>query len=184
MIPDEIKRMKPLTGKERLGANRDSEYMGAEDIDPGTEPVLTIAALYNGPVTLSRGKEIKDVIVFAEDSVPGIKNVRPMIVNKDNRTALKRLYKAVDADTLVGKKIKLRLIGGVRNPSTGELGDAIRIKPEIPRVAPTPEPGNPVLCADCKQPLRPYGKMGVTQLAKYTTEKYGVALSSVLPDAG
>jgi len=42
MIPEEIRRMKPLTGSERLGANRDSEYLGAEDIDPGTEPVLTI----------------------------------------------------------------------------------------------------------------------------------------------
>ena len=42
MIPDELKRAKPLTGKERLGAMRDSEYMGAEDIDPGSEPILTI----------------------------------------------------------------------------------------------------------------------------------------------
>ena len=30
MIPDELKRMKPMTGKERLGANRDSEYLGAD----------------------------------------------------------------------------------------------------------------------------------------------------------
>ena len=81
MIPDELKRMKPLSGKDRLGANRDSEYLGAEDIDPGTEPVLTIDAIYNGMVTLQRGKENKDVITFKEQSVPGIKNVRPLIVN-------------------------------------------------------------------------------------------------------
>ena len=71
MIPDELKRMKPMTGSERLGQNRDSEYLGAEDIDPGTEPVLTIAALYNGMITLQRGKENKDVIAFKEETVPG-----------------------------------------------------------------------------------------------------------------
>ena len=177
MIPDEIKRMRPLSGTERLGANRDSEYLGAEDIDPGTEPVLTISAIYNGMVTLARGKENKDVIAFAEDSVPGIKNVRPLIVNSTNRKALKKLYKRVDAETLVGKKIILHVVpNGARNPTTGEMVDAIRIRPEIPRVAPKPEPGHPAMCAECGQALKPYGKMGVTQLAEYTTKQYGRAL--------
>ena len=89
MIPEEVKRMKPLKGSERLGAERDSEFMGAEDIDPGSEPVLTIKAIYNGMVTLSRGKEKKDFIVFAEESVPGIKTVRPLIVNATNRKTLR-----------------------------------------------------------------------------------------------
>ena len=55
MLPNELKNLTPMKGKERLGANRESEYLGAEDIEPGTEPVLTIAALYNGMITLARG---------------------------------------------------------------------------------------------------------------------------------
>ena len=102
MIPDELKRMKPMSGSERLGANRDSEYLGAEDIDPGSEPILTISALYNGYITLQRGKENKDVITFVEEHVPGIKNVRPLVCNATNRKTLKKLYKAVTADAPTG----------------------------------------------------------------------------------
>ena len=40
MIPKELQNMKPLKGNERF--ERDSEYMGADDIDPGCEPILTI----------------------------------------------------------------------------------------------------------------------------------------------
>ena len=45
MIPKEMQNMKAMSGKERLGAFRDSEYLGAEDIEPNTEPVLTIKNL-------------------------------------------------------------------------------------------------------------------------------------------
>ena len=100
MIPDEMKRMHRMTGAERLGQNRDSEYLGAEDIDPGAEPVLTIKALYYGVATLSNGKEEKEIIEFAEDSVPGIKNVRPMIVNATARKALRKLDKGTSAEVL------------------------------------------------------------------------------------
>ena len=37
--------LRKLTGDERLGQMRDSEYLGAEDIDDDVEPVLTIDAL-------------------------------------------------------------------------------------------------------------------------------------------
>lgn len=54
-------KLRQLKGDERLGQMRESEYLGAEDIDDGVEPVLTIAGLWNGTVTLQRGKENKDV---------------------------------------------------------------------------------------------------------------------------
>ena len=50
-------KLRQLSGDERLGQMRDSEYLGAEDIDDGTEPILTIAGLWYGSVTLQRGKE-------------------------------------------------------------------------------------------------------------------------------
>ena len=169
MIPDEVKRMRPLTGKERLGADRDSEFMGAEDIDPGCEPVLTIKNIYNGLVTLSRGKEKKDFIVFAEETVPGIKTVRPLIVNATNRKTLRKLFKAVSADALEGKKIQLYLENNVRDPSSGDKVDGIRIRPRIP----TTVKAEPVKCADCGKTITAVGNYSAEDIARINQGRYG-----------
>ncbi len=169
MIPDELRRMKPMTGSERLGANRDSEYLGAEDIDPDTEPVLTIAALYNGMITLQRGKENKDVIVFKEDRVPGIRNVRPLVCNATNRKTLKKLYKSVTADNLVGKRIQLWIDHKVRDPQTGELTDGIRIRDRKPADV----KAAPILCENCGKPVAAIGKYSAEQIAQLNMKRYG-----------
>ena len=83
MMPKD--KLRQLTGDERLGQMRESEYLGAEDIDDGVEPILTIAGLWNGQVTLQRGKENKDVLTFAEERVRGILQVRPLLINSTNR---------------------------------------------------------------------------------------------------
>lgn len=168
MIPDELKRAKPLTGKERLGAMRDSEYMGAEDIDPGSEPVLTIDHIYYATVTLQRGKENKDVITFREESVPGIKCVRPLIVNSTNRKMLRKLYKAVSAETLEGKRIQLYLDPKVRDPSTGDLVDGIRIRPKVPAA----KAAEPILCEMCGKPIQPFGQYSAEQVAQISFERF------------
>ena len=169
MIPDEVKRMRPLTGKERLGADRDSEFMGAEDIDPGCEPVLTIKNIYNGLVTLSRGKEKKDFIVFAEETVPGIKTVRPLIVNATNRKTLRKLFKAVSADALEGKRIQLYLENNVRDPSSGDKVDGIRIRPRIPET----KRAEPVKCADCGKIITAVGNYSAEDIARINQGRYG-----------
>ena len=165
MIPDEIRRMKPLQDDERLGANRDSEYMGALDFDPCAEPVLTIKDIYNGEVTLGMKKENKDVIVFVEESVPSIKNVRPLIVNTENLRTLRKLFDGTSANVLKGKRIQLFLKSGVRNPRTGETGDGIRIRPKIPENV-------KIVCEECGQFISPAFGMSVSQLAAYTKKKY------------
>lgn len=172
MIPDEVKRMRPLSGKERLGADRDSEFMGAEDIDPGQEPVLTIKNIYNGMVTLSRGKEKKDFIVFVEETVPGIKTVHPLIVNATNRKTLRKLYKSVSADTLEGKKIQLYIENNVRDPSTGDRVDGIRIRPRVPAA----KPAGPVLCDECKKPIAAVGGYSPEDIARINKGRYGRCL--------
>lgn len=165
-----------LTGKQRLGQNRQSEYLGAEDIDPGTEPVVTISGIFNGNVTLQMGRENKDVLVFHEASVPGILHVRPMIVNSTNRKALKKLYKAVDADTLRDKPIQLYVDHNVRNPQDGGKTDGIRIRPFAPRITQAePVPA----CADCGQDIQPAMGKSAQWLAEYTKRNYGVPLCAV-----
>ena len=173
MIPDELKRMKPLTGKERLGANRESEYLGAEDIEPGTEPILTISALYNGMITLARGKERHDVVAFKEETVRGsINQVRPLVLNATNRKTLRKIYKNVTAENLVGKQVQLFLEPNVRDPSTGDKVDGIRIRPRIP----TAKRAEPILCADCGKPIEPIGNYSAEDIAQINMKRFGAEL--------
>ena len=167
-------KLRQLTGDERLGQERESEYLGAEDIDDGVEPVLTIAGLWNGMVTLQRGKEKKDVLTFAEERVPGIMQVRPLIVNATNRKTLRKLYGDAKAATLVGKQIQLYIDHRVRDPQDGGYTDGIRIRPFKPR-ARAPEPPLPP-CADCGQAIAPAMGKDARWLAAYTTHHYGVPL--------
>lgn len=172
MIPDELKHVKPLAGKERLGSMRDSDYLGAEDIDDNTEPVLTIAHIFNAVVTLQRGKERKDVMTFVEESVPGLKVVRPLIVNATNRKTLRKIYRAVTAENLEGKRIQLFIEHGVRDPSSGDKVDGIRIRPRIPSA----QKAEPILCADCGKALTSFGKYNPGQMAQLSTQRFGRAL--------
>ena len=173
MITKELQNMRPLKGDERL--ERDSEYMGADDIVQNTEPVLTIKNLYRGKVTLSRGKEVKNVLTFVEENVPGIAGeVRPLIVNSTNRQTLKKLYGQVTANALEGKKIQLYIEHGVRNPSNGELTDGIRIRDKKPSAnGKTPAE---VKCADCGKGITRSGSFSPEQIIAASKNKYGKAL--------
>lgn len=177
MITKELQNMKPLSGEELLP--RDSEYLGADDIDQKIEPVLTIKNLYRGKVTLSRGKEVKNVIVFAEEKVNGIiGDVRPLIVNSTNRQTLKKLYGQVTANALEGKQIQLYIEHGVRNPSNGELTDGIRIRDKKP-TAGGAKPKAAVKCAECGKEIVGSGNFTAEQIATGSRQKYGKALCMV-----
>ena len=174
MITKELQNMKPLRGDERL--ERDSEYLGADDIYPDTEqPVLTIKNLYRGKVTLSRGKEVKNVLTFVEESVPGINEVRPLIVNSTNRQTLKKLYGQVTANALEGKKIQLYIEHGVRNPSNGELTDGIRIRDRKPSATGAKQK-TAVKCATCGKEIAGSGNFTAEQIAAGSKQKYGKPL--------
>jgi 3-phosphoglycerate kinase len=165
MTKDNLKR---LSANERLGQHRDSEYLGAEDIDPGKEPILTIDGIWYGQVTLQRGKENKDVISFREDSVDGIHKVRPLIVNTTNRKVLKKLFSGVQANTLEGKRIQLYIDHNVKDPQDGGKTDGVRIRSSIPKeVSPLPP------CSSCGEKIiPPVGKPDKWML-DYTVKQYG-----------
>lgn len=171
MITKELQNMRPLKGDERL--ERDSEYMGADDIVTGTEPVLTIKNLYRGKVTLSRGKEVKNVLTFVEESVQGIPEVRPMIVNSTNRQMLKKLYKQVTAAALEGKKIQLYIEHNVRNPSNGEMTDGIRIRDVIPKDGKAKAAPK---CAECGKEITGLAGYTAEQIAATNKQRYGKCL--------
>ena len=172
MITKELQAMKPLKGEEFF--IRDSEYLGADDIDQKIEPVLTIKNLYRGKVTLSRGKEVKNVLTFVEESVPGIVEVRPLIVNSTNRQTLKKLYGQVTANALEGKQIQLYIEHGVRNPSNGELTDGIRIRDKKPASGGKAKAA--VKCAECGKEITGAGNFTAEQIAAGSKQKYGKCL--------
>lgn len=173
MITKDLEHMRPLTGNEPLP--RDSEYLGADDLDSTVEPVLTIKHLYRGKVTLSRGKEVKNVIVFVEEKAAGIiGEVRPMIVNATNRQMLKKLYKQVTAAALEGKKIQLYIEHNVRNPSNGEMTDGIRIRDFIPKDG-SKAPAAPK-CENCKKEITGIAGYTAEQIAATNKQRYGKCL--------
>ena len=176
MITKELQNMKPLKGDERL--ERDSEYMGADDIVDGTEPIVTIRNIYRGKVTLSRGKEVKNVLTFVEESVPGIPEVRPMIVNSTNRQTLKKLFKQVTASALEGKQIQLYIEHNVRNPSNGEMTDGIRIRDKKPAAAAgaAAKPSAVQKCTECGKEIVSVGGFSVEQIVAGSKKKYGRVL--------
>jgi len=172
MITKDLENLKPLKGDEPLP--RDSEYLGADDLDSTIEPVLTIKNIYRGKVTLSRGKEVKNVIVFAEEKANGIiGEVRPLIVNSTNRQTLKKLYRQVTANALEGKKIQLWIEHGVRNPSKNELTDGIRIRDFIPKEG---KKYSAPKCAMCGKDITGMSGFTAEQIAANTKGKYGKQL--------
>ena len=173
MITKELQKMKPLKGDEKF--ERDSEYMGADDIEPNTEPILTIKNLYRGKVTLQRGPEVKNVLTFVEESTPGISEVRPLIVNSTNRQALKKMYGQVTANALEGKKIQLYIEHNVRNPSKNELTDGIRIRDKKPVLG---KPASVPKCSTCGKDITGISGLSADQVAKMTKDKYGKQLCS------
>ena len=166
-------KLRKLSGDERLGQMRESEYLGAEDIDDKVEPILTIAGLWYGQVTLQRGKEYKDVLSFVEERVPGIMQVRPLIVNATNRKTLRKLFGDAKASTLMGKQIQLYIDHNVRDPQDGGITDGIRIRPHKPR---PPKQEDLPACTDCGGEIQAAMGKNARWLAQYTTRNYGVPL--------
>ena len=173
MITKELQKMRPLRGDEPLP--RDSEYLGADDIDNDAEPILTIKDLYRGKVTLQRGPELKNVMTFVEDEAKGIiGEVRPLIINATNRQILKRLYGQVTPNALAGKKIQLYIEHGVRNPAKNELTDGIRIRDKKPAAAGKIAPAQK--CAVCGKEIVGAGTFTAEQIAVASKKKYGRAM--------
>lgn len=172
MIPKELMNMKPLEGNESLP--RDADYLGAIDFTAGAEPVLTIANLYNGEITLSQGKQKKKVITFVEERVPGINEVRPLVLNRTNWKTLKKLFGDMTASALKGKKIQLYLQSGIRNPGTKEVGYGIRVRDKIPEGA-----GGkyiPPKCEGCGKDITGLSGFTPEQIAATNKSRYGQCL--------
>lgn len=165
-------KLQEIRGTDSLRKYFDSAYTGVYAFDDGAEPILTVARVMQGKVTLDGGRKEEHVILeFSERSVQGMCEVKPLILNATNQKTLEKLY-GKGADALGGKQIQLYVDPAVKAIGGGTT-EGIRIRPFKPRpVAAAPIPP----CTDCNGEIVP--AMGKTAdfMVKYTMKNYGVPL--------
>ncbi|MEG1558206.1 MAG: hypothetical protein RR058_08005 [Oscillospiraceae bacterium] len=166
-------KLSQITGDTPLKRYFKSDYLGAYSIDDGCEPIMTIASLWQGDITLDQGRKEHHVLLqFEEKSVVGCKEVKPLILNSTNRKTLKKLY-GDTANALSGKKIQFYIDPKVRDPQDGGITEGLRIrrlKPVDAGFAKAPE------CSDCGKDIVPAMGKTAAWLADYTRVNYGVPL--------
>lgn len=140
-------------------------YLGSWDLLelPNQEIILTIAKIVDEEVTADGRKETCTVIHWTD------KNYLPMIVNITNKKALAKLYKTKDSEKLKGKSV---IIGIDKVKAFGDIHDALRIRPRVPKVTTADLPK----CEECGKDITGRGGMTPEQVAQYTKDKYGKKL--------
>lgn len=161
-----------VTGTESLRKYFDSEYMGAYSINTGAEPIVTIESVLFGKITLDGGrKEEHVVLTFKEKNVPGMCEVKPLVLNATNQKTLEKLY-GKGADVLVGKRIQFYIDPQVRAVGGG-ITEGVRIRPRIPKEKDM-EPIPP--CGGCGKEIQPAYGRDARWVYSHTVQKYGIPL--------
>jgi hypothetical protein len=169
------KGLERITGDASIKRYFDTDYIGAYSLDEGAEPILTIDSLWYGELTLGGGRKEPHVVVkFTEKRVPGVDEVKPLILNATNRKTLKKLFGDDSAATLEGKQIQLYIDPKVRDPQDGGFTEGLRIRPFKPKI----KADAPIICESegCGQVVSGFGKMNAMQMAEYTRSSYGKIL--------
>lgn len=144
------------------------DYLGAYSLDNGKggydDAVFTIANLRQENIVGSDGKKEECTIMrFAE------RGVKPMIVNTTNMKMMAKIYKTPYIEDWAGKKVQ---IGAEAVRAFGEMVDALRIRPFVPRDKPPVQ----IDCESCGETVTATAKMTAAQVAAYAKSKFGQAL--------
>ena len=149
------------------------DYLGAIDLAdcPNGEVTLTIASITEKAVNNGRGESSKESVCAWKE-----KGWMPMILNVTNKKTLVRLLKTKDTAKMIGKRVTITTEHG---RWFGKEGDALRIKPVLPKQAPSQakqdSPAQSV-CSECGKPIQGASGLDAAQVAAYTAKKYGRAL--------
>ncbi|HZK41422.1 MAG TPA: hypothetical protein VFD14_00480 [Clostridia bacterium] len=140
---------------------KQTEYLGGHDLSDGKGGFKEIA------VTIKRAmkKKVQDIQGDSTDELvlEFADGTKPMIMNVTNSRVLAKLLKTAYIEDWAGKEI---VIGTEKVKAFGEVFDALRIRPYLPKKqAPT------VNCVECGKPITPYkGAPAETIIAKSTEE--------------
>ena len=99
-------------------------YIGAYALTPGEERIVTITKVAREMVQGADGKS-------EECTVAHLKNEKPFILNKTNCKIITKVYGTPYIEEWDEKSIK---IYAAKVKAFGEVVDALRIKPEVPKV--------------------------------------------------
>ena len=142
------------------------DYLGAYALENGKDLIATIKTVGLEMIIGADGKKEEcTVIHFLEDKI------KPMILNATNAKTITKLYKTPFIEEWAGRKIQLY---SESVKAFGDVVEALRIRAFVPKVE-----VNMTVCADCNQPIKPFGDKSAAWLAKYTQDNYGKPLCSV-----
>lgn len=147
----------------RMGAS--PTLLGSWDLDemPGREITLVIDKIVDEKIVGGGQTEVCTVCYWTD------KTVKKMVLNVTNKKCLCKLYKTKDTEKLRGKAVT---IGVDKVKAFGDVYDALRIRPRIPKITTAAAPK----CEQCKRDIAASGNMNAEQVAAYTAKKYGKQL--------
>lgn len=137
------------------------DYLGAYSLEDRQDIILTIGEVKLETVTGPEGKKEECLVIHWRE------REKPMILNSTNAKMIERLLKTPYIEDWSGSKIQ---IGVERVRAFGDIVDALRVRPSLPKSAPA------VKCEKCGNDIKPAHNMTPAQLADYTRSKYGAAL--------
>lgn len=104
------------------------DYLGSWVLQPNEEIVGTINAVVNEVVTGADGKKEQCSVLHFEE-----KDLKPMVLNATNCKTITKLAGSPYIEQWKGLKIQ---IYSTKVKAFGDMVDALRIRPEIPNLAP------------------------------------------------
>ena len=147
--------------------NKNPNFLGSWDLyDCNNNKIqVTIANVKVETVDGQRGKETVTTCYFVE-------KFKPMILNATNKKRLAKLFKTVDTEKYIGKRVE---IGIEKVKAFGEVSDCLRISKDM--IAQQTNIANEK-CSKCGKDIISVNNMTSKQIADYTKSKFGVQLCS------
>ena len=140
------------------------DYLGAYALEPNQEIVLTIKVVKREMITGTDGKKEECTIVYFAE------NVKPMILNATNSKIIQKIYDTPYIEQWAGKKVQ---IYATKVKAFGEMTEALRIRPFVPKETNKSEP---IICTDCKKTVEAFNNMTPAQIAQHSKKAYGKIL--------
>lgn len=153
-----------MSGKTHWKKLYNPDYLGAYALEPGQDMVVTIREVRRELITGADGKKEECMVMYFRE------DIKPMVLNSTNAKAIQKLYKTPFIEEWAGKRIQLF---ADKVKAFGEVVEALRIRPNIPKAA---EPAPAAKCEQCGGEIAGVSNMTSQQLAAYTRQKYGRAV--------
>ena len=141
-------------------------YLGSYDFEAKEERLLTIdKVIVEQVIDMEKGGSAKKdcIVAYFKEAC------KPMILNKTNCKMVQSLYDTPMIELWAGKKIIVKI---ERVKAFGKMEDALRIKKEVPKVAPVQK----IMCEECKGEVVAFSGYSPAQIAGKNKATHGKTL--------